>query len=136
MVNMLVMCKIVDFLLIDSLKYFISLYIISIINLVNEWKWLCYSSLPFLLILIIIMTEEVVKNCLHQYKIGKAFQYFQSEWLKETFDHPVDMTTPYCFLRAECTPSQCLRSEPHKVWVCLAIDSGEVKSAFCTCTAV
>lgn len=80
-------------------------------------------------------TEEVAKNHLNQYKIGKAYQYFQSEWLKEIFYHPVDRTTPYCFLRAECTPSQSLRSEPHKVWVCLAKDSGEVKSAFCTCTA-
>lgn len=80
-------------------------------------------------------TEEVAKNHLNQYRIGKAYQYFQSEWFKEVFYHPVDRTTPYGFLRAECTPSQSLRSEPHKVWVCLAKDSGEVKAAFCRCTA-
>ncbi|XP_062572904.1 uncharacterized protein LOC134234867 [Saccostrea cucullata] len=80
-------------------------------------------------------TEERAKKHLNQYKVGKAYQYFQSQWLKEVFYHPIDRTSPYCFLRATCTPSKSLRSEPHTVWVCCVKDSGKVKSAFCTCTA-
>ncbi|XP_056020211.1 uncharacterized protein LOC125665445 [Ostrea edulis] len=79
-------------------------------------------------------TDDTAKKHLNQYKVGKAYQFFQSEWLKEVFYHHVDRTTSYCFLRAKCTPSQSLSSEPHTVWVCCAKDSGEVKSAFCTCT--
>lgn len=36
----------------------------------------------------------------------------------------VDRTIPYCFLRAECTPSQSLLTGSHKVWVCCVKDWG------------
>lgn len=67
---------------------------------------------PFLLI---IRYEKVGKIHPSQYKIGEAYQYFQSKWLKEVFYHPVNRTTTYCFLRAECTPISEPGSEPHKV---------------------
>ncbi|KAK3108959.1 hypothetical protein FSP39_019796 [Pinctada imbricata] len=80
-------------------------------------------------------SEDTAKQHLNQYKIGKAYQYFKSEWLKEVYYHPVDRASLYCFLRAKCTPSQSLRSDAHTAWICCEKVSGDIKSAYCTCTA-
>ncbi|KAK3104382.1 hypothetical protein FSP39_000663 [Pinctada imbricata] len=80
-------------------------------------------------------SEDTARQHLNQYKIGKAYQYFKSEWLKEVYYHPVDRASLYCFLRAKCTPSQSLRSDAHTAWICCEKASGDIKSAYCTCTA-
>ncbi|KAK3082973.1 hypothetical protein FSP39_010413 [Pinctada imbricata] len=79
--------------------------------------------------------EERAQEYLNQYKIGKAYEYFTSEWLKEMYYHPISSTSPYCFLRARCTPSQRLNAGSHSVWICCEKKSGSVKSAFCSCTS-
>uniref|UniRef100_A0A8W8JIZ6 Uncharacterized protein n=1 Tax=Magallana gigas TaxID=29159 RepID=A0A8W8JIZ6_MAGGI len=79
-------------------------------------------------------SEEKAQLHLNQYKIGKAYEYYTSEWLKEVFYHPVS-TSPYCFLRARCTPSQSLNAATHSAWVCLQKATGHVLSAYCSCTS-
>ena len=80
-------------------------------------------------------SEERSREHLNQYKIGKAFEYYASEWLKEVFYHPISTSSPYCYLRARCTPSQSLNAETHSVWVCVEKKSGNVVSAYCSCTS-
>ena len=80
-------------------------------------------------------TSDVVTTdkYLNEYKLGKAYQYFSSAWLKEIFYQRV--STDLCLLRAQCTPSQRLNSADHNVWVCVSQSTGDIKSAYCSCTA-
>lgn len=80
-------------------------------------------------------SEEKAQLHLNQYKIGKAYEYYTSEWLKEVFYHPISTSSPYCFLRARCTPSQSLNAATHSAWVCLQKATGHVLSAYCSCTS-
>lgn len=53
--------------------------------------------------------RKLPKNHLNQYKSGKAYQYFQSEWLKEIF---------YTLLtRPPHTASSVRNAPPHRVCV-------------------
>ncbi|CAB4033934.1 hypothetical protein pdam_00025903, partial, partial [Paramuricea clavata] len=74
------------------------------------------------------------QRMLNEYKEGKAFRYFDNNWLKEVFFYPIK-DTGYCFLKADCTPSMRLSHLPHQVWVCAHKTKGDIKSAYCTCTA-
>lgn len=74
------------------------------------------------------------RRILNEYKEGKAFRYFDNDWLKEVFFYSAK-DTDYCFLKADCTPSQRLSHLPHQVWVCAHKTKGDIKSAYCTCTA-
>ncbi|KAK6171766.1 hypothetical protein SNE40_018199 [Patella caerulea] len=84
---------------------------------------------------IITDNPSTVKKYLNEYKVGKAYEYFSSSWLGEIFYHTISVDSPYCLLRCCCTPSQRIKDESHKVWVCLKKESGAVKAAYCTCTA-
>ena len=72
---------------------------------------------------------------LSDYKEGKAFSYFDAEWLKQVEYHPIDNQSPFCVLRAECTPSERIKDPPHDVWVIVHKGTGSVKSAHCGCYA-
>jgi len=85
--------------------------------------------------LITCESPSEVKKRLNEYKIGKAYEYYHCNWLKEVFYHEIAGDCDFCFLRAWCTPSQRLNDEDHSVWVCASKDSGEIKSAYCSCTA-
>lgn len=74
------------------------------------------------------------QRMLNEYKEGKAFRYFDNDWLKEIFYYPVN-DTDYCLLKAECTPSQRLSHLPHQVWISAHKTEGNIKSAYCSCTA-
>ena len=52
-----------------------------------------------------LLNEYKVGKLLNEYKVGKAYSYFTSGWLKEVFYHHINSTSPYCLLRAACTPS-------------------------------
>ncbi len=65
------------------------------------------------------------------YKDQKAYSYFSSRWLLKIHYHPISDDSPYCFLKAQCTPSQRISQPPH-VWVLLHKNSGYIHSAFCT----
>ena len=75
------------------------------------------------------------KRLLNEYKEGKAYRLYSAGWLKEIYMHPVNDSCNYCFLKANCTPSIKISNVPHTVWICARKKSGEVHSAFCTCTA-
>lgn len=80
-------------------------------------------------------TSNTVKTYMNDYKIGKAFEYCSANFIKEIFFHSVSSTSPVCFVRAKCTPSQRVTDENHTMWVAISKESGCVKSAFCSCTA-
>ena len=75
------------------------------------------------------------KRLLNEYKEGKAYRLYSAGWLKEIYMHPVNDSCNYCFLKANFTPSMKISNVPHTVWICARKKSGEVHSAFCTCTA-
>ena len=75
------------------------------------------------------------KRLLNGYKEGKAYRYFSNEWMKQVHYHSVSKSSPYCFLKAVCTPSQRVKNTPHFVWICTVKSTGDIKSAFCPCTA-
>ncbi|XP_006824605.2 uncharacterized protein LOC102800946, partial [Saccoglossus kowalevskii] len=82
-----------------------------------------------------IESANLSKRLLKDYKEGKAFSYFSSQFLFEIFYHPISANSPYCFLKTKCTPSQRISHEPHNVWVAINKESGEIKSSYCTCVA-
>ena len=79
---------------------------------------------------------------LSEYKAGKAYDYFKSEWLKEIFYNSLNnFVSEYpkvdkcCVLKAKCTPSQRISDAYHDVWVTLEKETGKVICAFCNCAA-
>ncbi|XP_022325057.1 uncharacterized protein LOC111125467 [Crassostrea virginica] len=80
-------------------------------------------------------TGDMITKYMNDYKIGKAFEYVEANFIKEIFYHPISTTSPLCFLRAKCTPSQRLNQEHHTLWIAVCKETGAVKSAFCSCTA-
>lgn len=80
---------------------------------------------------------------LSEYKAGKAYDYFKTEWLKEIFykaiDEPWNINYPgterYCFLKAKCTPLQRLNDTYHDVWIAVAKDTGRIACGYCNCAA-
>lgn len=105
----------------------------------DEKQGLCHWPPIFITdITTFLMTSEIepiAQLHLNQYKIGKAFEYYASAWLKEVFYHPISNSSPYCYLRAHCTPSMSLNADMHSVWVCCVKASGKIKSAYCSCTS-
>ena len=79
--------------------------------------------------------SDLCKHLLSDYKEGKAFSYFDSQWLKEVFYHPISDTHELCFLTSQSTPSQRIGNVPHKVWVSVKKINGTVEAAYCTCFA-
>lgn len=75
------------------------------------------------------------KEQLTAYKTGKAYSYFQCNWLKEVFYSPLSKAHKCCFLKAKCTPSNRVNDVPHNLWVKIIKESGDIVSAYCTCVA-
>ena len=82
-----------------------------------EDNWICEEKRvekwpPILQIQIaeFILTAEqgrdLGKSLLSDYKEGKAFSYFDSQWLKKFPYHPISDTHELCFLKSQSTPSQ------------------------------
>ena len=78
---------------------------------------------------------DLGKRLLSFYKEGKAFSYFDSQWLKEVFFHPISDSHELCFLKSESTPLQKIGNVPLKIWVCVKKLNGTVERAYCTCFA-
>ena len=82
------------------------------------------------------------KEMLSEYKVGKAYDYFKNDWLKEIFYNSMNqfsISSPgvekFCVLKADCTPSQRLHHPDHNAWVLLDKETGSVESAYCGCAA-
>ncbi len=89
-----------------------------------------------------LRANEQRNNLLSEYKAGKAFDYYKSEWLKQIFYNSLNscsVSSPgcekYCFLKAKCTPSQRIHDPDHEVWVLLTKETGQVHRAYCNCAA-
>nr|XP_034321831.1 uncharacterized protein LOC105345712 isoform X2 [Crassostrea gigas] len=39
------------------------------------------------------------------------------------------------FDRSDCIPSQHIKDDPHKIWICVEKETGTIRSSYCTCTA-
>ena len=79
---------------------------------------------------------------LSEYKAGKAYDYFKTEWLKEIFYNCMDDyassyqgVDKYCLLKAKCTPSQRINDPYHYVWVVVEKDCGKVAVGYCNSAA-
>lgn len=84
--------------------------------------------------------KNVIHRLLNEYKEGKAYRYFDSEWVKEVFVHEIRAKSDQCLLKAKVTPSQSINQKCYNVWIAVRKDSergpgGEILSAYCTCTA-
>lgn len=75
------------------------------------------------------------KRLLNEYKEGKAYRLYEGGWLKEIHLNLMELTCEYCFMRAKCTPSMKIHDVPHNVWICAKKKSGNIHSAYCSCTA-
>ena len=87
-------------------------------------------------------TNNYTDKLLAEYKAGKAYDYFKTEWLKEISYNSVNhlsAKTPgiekYCILKAKCTPSQRINEAYHNVWVCADKETGTIIRSYCSCTA-
>ena len=85
-----------------------------------------------------INTEKL----LSEYKSGKAYDYFKTDWLKEIFFNSMEDLessntgiNKFCLLKAKCTPSQRINDPYHDVWCCAEKDTGKVACAYCNCAA-
>ena len=54
--------------------------------------------------------------------------------MKQVWFHPVSLDSPFCFLKADVTPSQRI-NEKQRPWVCITKSDGSVKCAHCDCMA-
>lgn len=86
--------------------------------------------------------NENSDKLLSEYKSGKAYDYFKSEWLKEihynSLNHLVSDypgVDKYCVLKAKCTPSQRIHDTYHDVWITVGKETGTVACAYCNCAA-
>ena len=75
------------------------------------------------------------KRLLNEYKEGKAYRLYEQGWLKEIQINLVNDNSKYCFLKAKCTPSMKINDTPHTLWICSTKRTGDIHSAYCSCTA-
>ena len=68
------------------------------------------------------------KRLLNEYK-GKAYR------LKQISIHHVNNDFDYCFMKAQCTRIMKINDVPHDLWTFVRKATGDIHSAFCSCTA-
>lgn len=79
--------------------------------------------------------SELGSSDLNDYKSSKAYSYFSNGWLGPILYHEVEPASSYCFLKADCRPSQRINDPPHNLWICVTKSNGKIKSAHCDCMA-
>ena len=88
---------------------------------------------------IINYSSDLMTKLKSEYKEGKAYRYFQCEWVKEIFYHPITNFSNYCFLKGRVIPSMRTNNAAYYVWVAVEKDGekpgGNVVSGYCSCTA-
>lgn len=72
---------------------------------------------------------------LSDYKTSKGYSYYVTGWLSPLDFHPVSESSKLCILKATCRPSQKINDVPHKLWVCICKEDGQIFKAHCTCMA-
>lgn len=76
-----------------------------------------------------------VTKFLQQYKLGKGQSFVDAGHTGEIFYHNISKHSTLCLVRSECIPSQHIKDDPHKIWICVEKETGAIKSSYCTCTA-
>ena len=66
-----------------------------------------------------------------QYKIRKAYSFFKSGFVDKVF---VKIYNIKIFIKSSVVPSQRINNETQSPWI-LCAKSGEIITAFCSCTA-
>ena len=81
----------------------------------------------------ILQKKAFESDYVGQYKVKKAFSYFKSGFVSQVVSAPgADKGT--VILKGNVLPSQKVASAPHVVWALLQ-QSGEILTAYCSCTA-
>ena len=75
-----------------------------------------------------------------EYKQGKAYRYFTTEFLGEVMINNLTNTSKFCILKSKCVPSQRVNAKQYDLWCIVKKDTdltigGQIMSAYCTCTA-
>ncbi|XP_053399723.1 uncharacterized protein LOC128557095 [Mercenaria mercenaria] len=84
--------------------------------------------------------ETLMKRLLNEYKEGKAYRYFSSEWVKEVHYHDLGEHSDKCIIKSKVTPSQAVNNKAYDVWIVIRKDKntvpgGQILNAYCSCTA-
>ena len=79
--------------------------------------------------------SELASKDLSDYKTCKAYSYYAQGWLSPLLFHNLDADSKFCLLKGTRRPSQRINDSPHKVWICVEKQTGNIKCTHCTCMA-
>ena len=84
-----------------------------------------------------LRTKAVHVEYIGKYKDQKAYSYSMSGFVDIVLFTKCPIESKYVFLKGCVSPSQKIRDNPHKVWVCLEGTNSDCKivTSCCTCTA-
>ena len=85
----------------------------------------------------ILRTKAVDVDYIGKYKDQKAFSYWMSGFVDTVLFTKCPVNSKHVFLKGCVSPSQKIRDDPHKVWVCLEATKSDstILTSWCTCTA-
>ena len=85
----------------------------------------------------ILRTKAVDVEYIGKYKDQKAYSYWMSGFVDTVLFTKCSIDSKQVFLKGCVLPSQKIRDDPHKVWVCLEGTKNDCKilTSWCTCTA-
>lgn len=85
----------------------------------------------------ILRTKAVDVDYIGKYKDQKAYSYWMSGFVDTVLFTKCPVDSKHVFLKGCVSPSQKIRDDPHKVWVCLEGTKSDCKivTSWCTCTA-
>lgn len=85
----------------------------------------------------ILRTKAVDVEYIGKYKDQKAYSYWMSGFVDTVLFSRCPVDSRHVFLKGCVSPSQKLRDDPHKVWVCFEGTKSDCRivTSWCTCTA-
>ena len=85
----------------------------------------------------ILRTKAVDVEYIGKYKDQKAYSYWMSGFVDTVLFTKCPIDSKHVFLKGFVSPSQKIRDDPHKVWVCLEGTKNDCKilTSWCACTA-
>ena len=85
----------------------------------------------------ILRTKTVDVEYIGKYKDQKAYSYWMSGFVDTVLFSRCPVDSRHVFLKGCVSPSQKLRDDPHKVWVCFEGTKSDCRivTSWCTCTA-
>ena len=84
-----------------------------------------------------IFAPEFIYRLETEYKLGKAYQYFSCDFVREIYYHLASERSCQCILKCKIVPSQQVSIKPYDVWAIIEKDQidkpgGKIYSAYCT----